>query len=379
MEPKGENAQKIHNLQWPVFLIAGVVGVIVFVTLIVCLRPLPGAPGQAIPEADARQPGARDRADDPAGRSCWRPSPSRRSSVLIALNAKPTTPSASSTSPASSGGGSSTTRRGRLRRHRPADRHRQRDGDPGRQPRAAQHHEPRRDPHLLDPAAQRQARHGARPRPDLEPRRPTSPAIYAGQCTEFCGLSHANMRMEVVALTRTTSRRGRPTSSSRTPAARATARRGRARRSSSQPVRALPPGQRPRRTPTASRSSPSPRPHVYSGAAPNLTHLMTRNTFAGANVRPADARSAVPTGAERRRPEEFGAAYLEGVTPECLNQVAAARRGCATPPAKKPMYTDPDQAGGRPTASTAACRTSACPRTRSTSSSPTSTLNASES
>ena len=29
MDPKGENAQKIQNLQWPVFLIAGVVGVIV--------------------------------------------------------------------------------------------------------------------------------------------------------------------------------------------------------------------------------------------------------------------------------------------------------------------------------------------------------------
>ena len=27
------------------------------------------------------------------------------------------------------------------------------------------------------------------------------PGIYAGQCAEFCGLSHANMRMEVVALT----------------------------------------------------------------------------------------------------------------------------------------------------------------------------------
>jgi cytochrome c oxidase subunit 2 len=27
-----------------------------------------------------------------------------------------------------------------------------------------------------------------------------APGIYAGQCTEFCGLSHANMRMEAVAL-----------------------------------------------------------------------------------------------------------------------------------------------------------------------------------
>jgi cytochrome c oxidase subunit II len=26
-----------------------------------------------------------------------------------------------------------------------------------------------------------------------------TPGIYAGQCTEFCGLSHANMRMEVIA------------------------------------------------------------------------------------------------------------------------------------------------------------------------------------
>jgi hypothetical protein len=34
-EPKGEYAQKIFNLSWPVFLIAGVVGVLVFATLIV--------------------------------------------------------------------------------------------------------------------------------------------------------------------------------------------------------------------------------------------------------------------------------------------------------------------------------------------------------
>ena len=34
----------------------------------------------------------------------------------------------------------------------------------------------------------------------LQHRRPTSPGIYRGQCTEFCGLSHANMRMLVRAL-----------------------------------------------------------------------------------------------------------------------------------------------------------------------------------
>ena len=48
------------------------------------------------------------------------------------------------------------------------------------------------------------------------------------------------------------------------------------------PVLALPPGRRPRRTPTASPVIAQPETYVYSGAAPNLTHLMTRNTFAGA-------------------------------------------------------------------------------------------------
>src|SRR6185503_20217123 len=33
-KPAGENAQKIQNLQWPVFLAAGVVGVIVFAAII---------------------------------------------------------------------------------------------------------------------------------------------------------------------------------------------------------------------------------------------------------------------------------------------------------------------------------------------------------
>jgi len=37
MDPKGDYAQKIFNLSWPVFLIAGVVGVIVFVTIAVAI------------------------------------------------------------------------------------------------------------------------------------------------------------------------------------------------------------------------------------------------------------------------------------------------------------------------------------------------------
>jgi hypothetical protein len=31
--PAGENAQMIHDLQWPIFAVAGIVGVIVFAVL----------------------------------------------------------------------------------------------------------------------------------------------------------------------------------------------------------------------------------------------------------------------------------------------------------------------------------------------------------
>jgi cytochrome c oxidase subunit 2 len=45
MDPKGDYAQKIFNLSWPVFLIAGIVGVIVFVTLIVTFVRFRERPG----------------------------------------------------------------------------------------------------------------------------------------------------------------------------------------------------------------------------------------------------------------------------------------------------------------------------------------------
>jgi cytochrome c oxidase subunit 2 len=79
---------------------------------------------------------------------------------------------------------------------------------------------------------------------------------------------------------------------------------------------------------------------VYSEAAPNLTHLMSRNTFAGATfdlLIPA-CRNEV----WNAPPEEFGARYLAGVTPECLNSVDL-REWLRNAPAKKPMYTDPEE------------------------------------
>ena len=70
------------------------------------------------------------------------------------------------------------------------------------------------------------------------------PGIYAGQCAEFCGLSHANMRMEIVALTAEDFEtvEGQPTRRLR--GARGGHPGGRGRSRVHPAVRPLPPGQR---------------------------------------------------------------------------------------------------------------------------------------
>jgi cytochrome c oxidase subunit 2 len=85
-----------------------------------------------------------------------------------------------------------------------------------------------------------------------------------------------------------------------------------------------------------------PERYVWSGAAPNLTNLMTRNTFAGASfsLLTDDCRDRVWDAP----PQEFGPLYLEGVTPECLNEVEL-REWLRNAPEKKPMYTDPAKLG----------------------------------
>jgi cytochrome c oxidase subunit 2 len=79
---------------------------------------------------------------------------------------------------------------------------------------------------------------------------------------------------------------------------------------------------------------------VYSGAAPNLTNFMTRNTVAGAmfDLLTEDARTDV----WEAGPEEFTAKYLEGVSLENLNGVEL-REWLRNAPAKKPMYADPEK------------------------------------
>lgn len=168
------------------------------------------------------------------------------------------------------------------------------------------------------------------------------PGIYAGQCAEFCGLSHANMRMEVVAL---------------------------------DPVDfqawldgQLAPYEAPEADTLASLGETlfiqqcarchqvdgltdpitgdpvisAPEQFVYSGAAPNLTNLMTRSTFAGGTYNLAN--NACWADVWEAPTAEFGSRYLEGITPECLNEIDL-RGWLRNAPEMKPMYTDPDQLG----------------------------------
>ncbi|HVQ52500.1 MAG TPA: hypothetical protein VMS92_20885, partial [Mycobacterium sp.] len=91
----------------------------------------------------------------------------------------------------------------------------------------------------------------------------------------------------------------------------------------------------------------SPDLYIVSGNAPNLTHLMTRTTFAGAtwDLLTDECRTKLHDAS----PEEFGALYLGGVTPECFNE-AELRSWIRNAPAMKPMFSseaDKDLSGGK--------------------------------
>jgi cytochrome c oxidase subunit 2 len=167
------------------------------------------------------------------------------------------------------------------------------------------------------------------------------PGIYAGQCTEYCGLSHANMRMEVVALTSEDFETWKTNQlAAYTPPEEGTlAAEGEAtfitQCSRCHQVDGL----------VDADGVPQiaqPELYVWSGAAPNLTNLMTRTDFAGASfdLLTEDCREEVWDAS----PDEFGARYLEGVTEECLNAVNL-REWLRNAPEKKPMYTDPEKLG----------------------------------
>ena len=173
------------------------------------------------------------------------------------------------------------------------------------------------------------------------------PGIYAGQCAEFCGLSHANMRMEIVALSPTDFQTWvdgqlAPYVSPTDPQAA----RGEdvfiQQCSRCHQVNGLVNDQ--------GNDDPAddvaviayPEDNVYAGAAPNLSHLMSRNTFAGAtwDLVTQQCRDRIWNAS----PEEFGALYLEGVTDDCFNPVDL-REWIRNAPEKKPMYADQTELG----------------------------------
>jgi cytochrome c oxidase subunit II len=167
------------------------------------------------------------------------------------------------------------------------------------------------------------------------------PGIYAGQCAEFCGLSHANMRMEIVALDAEDFEtwKANQLADYEAPEEGTQAAEGETvfiqQCSRCHQVNGL----------TGDDGDPviaHPEDGVYAGAAPNLSHLMSRNTFAGAtwDLLTPDCREQV----WEAPPEEFGARYLEGVTEGCLN-APDLRDWIRNAPEKKPMYANPDELG----------------------------------
>jgi cytochrome c oxidase subunit 2 len=165
----------------------------------------------------------------------------------------------------------------------------------------------------------------------------SKPGIYAGQCTEFCGLSHAYMRMETIVLKRADFDAwvANQLAPYEAPAEGTLAKEGEAlyiqQCSRCHQVNGLADAE-------GNLIVSAPEQYVVSGAAPNLTNLMTRNTFAGASwdLLTQQCRDDVWNASS----DEFGAKYLSGVSAECLNQ-KDLREWLRNSPEKKPMYVDP--------------------------------------
>jgi cytochrome c oxidase subunit 2 len=345
-QPEGRNAQKIHNLQWPVFAIAGIVGIVVFATIAIAVvrfrdrgQPIPeqthGNPaleigltilpaiilaGIAVPtvatvfalakttdtECTINVTGQQWwwEYDYPVGEDgtiCGGYTPSS------GAEASPIITSGQLVIPTGTKVLLRGTSRDVIHSYWIPALNGKRDMVPGRV-------------HFLR----------------LETERP---GIYAGQCTEFCGLSHANMRMEAVALDPADFQKwlDNELEPYTAPEEGTLAAEGEAvfiqQCARCHQVNGL------SDPATGELVVSAPDQYVWSGVAPNLTNLMGRNTFAGAtwDLLIQSCRDDVWNAS----PEEFGAKYLAGVTGECLNQVDL-REWLRNPPAKKPMYTDPE-------------------------------------
>jgi cytochrome c oxidase subunit II len=337
-QPEGDNAQKIHNLQWPVFAIAGVVGLLVMTAVLWCVYRYRDR-GQAIPKQTHGRPAleigltilpamilvgvaiptvgtivALAKTDDTecvvniTGQQWWWEIDYPTQDGCGGIS-EPIVTSGQLVIPVETNVLMRGTSRDVIHSFWVPRINGKRDVVPGR----------------------------------IQTLRleANEPGIYAGQCAEFCGLSHANMRMEIVALSAEDfetwksnqladyqpPEEGTEAAAGQTVFIQQCARchqvNGLA-GDDGQPVIAHPEDQ------------------VYAGAAPNLTHLMSRNTFAGAtfDLLTPPCREFVWDAP----PDDFGQRYLEGVTAPCLN-AAQLRSWIRNAPEMKPMYTNPDDLG----------------------------------
>ncbi|CAB4724785.1 MAG: cytochrome c oxidase subunit II [Actinobacteria bacterium] len=170
-----------------------------------------------------------------------------------------------------------------------------------------------------------------------------APGYFAGQCTEFCGLSHANMRQWAIALneedfaTWVQNQQRVATVYAETDDS-PEALGYRAFRQNCSRCHQVNGMQNADGTPTIA----APENNIVAGSVPNLTHLMTRSRFAGETF-PLLNKTCTER-LTKAASEQLGAVYLEGVTSDCLNrtQLEAWLRNA---PGEKPMYVKPDAKG----------------------------------
>ena len=344
-DPAGDNAQKIHDLQWPVFLIAGIVGVIVMVVVTYCVVKYRDR-GQPIPEQTHGKAWLEYLfIAIPAVILVSIAVPTV--SVVLALDKSDDTECVVNV----------TGQQWWWEYDYPVDAngmicgdYQHSNGDTVPIITSGQMVIPT-DTNVLIRGTSRDVIHSfwvprLNGKRDMVPGRVHTwrfqawePGIYAGQCAEFCGLSHANMRMEIVALDPPDFQAwlDNQLAPYESPEEGTLAADGEAtfvsQCSRCHQVDGLTDAD-------GELVVSAPEQFVWSGAAPNLTNLMTRNTFAGAtwDLLTEACRDDV----WEADPDEFGAKYLEGVTEECLNEIDL-KEWLRDAPAKKPMYADADK------------------------------------
>jgi cytochrome c oxidase subunit II len=159
----------------------------------------------------------------------------------------------------------------------------------------------------------------------------SQPGIYEGQCTEFCGLSHANMRQRVVALSEAdfatwVANQLKPAAK---PPAETLESKGEA-TFIAQCARCHQVGGLvdDKGEPQNSKADEQ----LVSGAAPNLTHLMSRSVFAGGKF-----DLSLRTEACNAKTAPYTEGLATGTPDGCLNR-AVLEAWLRNAPAVKPMY-----------------------------------------